>query len=77
MSFGWRAGVLAFLVLALGLLPAAWFASRVDCLDESNDTDDSSQHIRDAGRGRHSAHKRLVYLLLIVLSALVLDRNYE
>jgi predicted MFS family arabinose efflux permease len=27
---GWRAGVLSFLVLALGLLPAAWFAGKVD-----------------------------------------------
>jgi predicted MFS family arabinose efflux permease len=29
-SFGWRAGVLSFFVLALGMLPAAWFAGRVD-----------------------------------------------
>jgi predicted MFS family arabinose efflux permease len=29
---GWRAGVLAILVLALGLLPAAWFASRADAI---------------------------------------------
>jgi predicted MFS family arabinose efflux permease len=29
-SFGWRAGVLGFLVLALVMLPAAWFAGRVD-----------------------------------------------
>ena len=28
--FGWRAGVLSFFVLALGMLPAAWFAGRVD-----------------------------------------------
>jgi MFS family permease len=30
VDFGWRAGVLGFLVLGLGILPAAWFASRVD-----------------------------------------------
>jgi MFS family permease len=30
VDFGWRAGVLGFLVLALGILPAAWFAGRVD-----------------------------------------------
>ena len=30
VNYGWRAGVLSFLVLALGMLPAAWFASRVD-----------------------------------------------
>ena len=30
VDFGWRAGVLGFLVLALGMLPAAWFAGRVD-----------------------------------------------
>ena len=29
-DFGWRAGVLGFLVLALGMLPAAWIAGRVD-----------------------------------------------
>lgn len=29
-SFGWRAGVLGFLVLALGILPAAWVAGRID-----------------------------------------------
>jgi predicted MFS family arabinose efflux permease len=29
-EFGWRSGVLAILVLALGLLPAAWFAGRTD-----------------------------------------------
>jgi predicted MFS family arabinose efflux permease len=29
-EFGWRSGVLALLMLALGLLPAAWSASRAD-----------------------------------------------
>ncbi|MCF8532507.1 MAG: MFS transporter [Reyranella sp.] len=29
-DFGWRAGVFGFLVLALGMLPAAWIAGRVD-----------------------------------------------
>jgi predicted MFS family arabinose efflux permease len=29
-NFGWRAGVLGFLVVALGMLPAAWLAGRVD-----------------------------------------------
>src|SRR5262249_41492839 len=29
-DFGWRAGVLGFAVLALGILPAAFFAGRVD-----------------------------------------------
>jgi predicted MFS family arabinose efflux permease len=29
-GFGWRAGVLGFAVLALGMLPAAFFAGRVD-----------------------------------------------
>jgi MFS family permease len=32
-AFGWRSGVLAILVLALGLLPAAWFASRADRIE--------------------------------------------
>jgi predicted MFS family arabinose efflux permease len=29
-GFGWRAGVIGFAALALGILPAAWFAGRVD-----------------------------------------------
>jgi MFS family permease len=29
-SFGWRAGVLGFAALALGILPAAFFAGRID-----------------------------------------------
>lgn len=29
-AFGWRAGAIGFVVLALGMLPAAWFASKVD-----------------------------------------------
>ena len=31
-DFGWRAGVVGYLVLALGMLPAAWFAGRVDAV---------------------------------------------
>jgi predicted MFS family arabinose efflux permease len=31
-TLGWRAGVLGFLVLALGMVPAAWFAGRVDAV---------------------------------------------
>ena len=31
-GYGWRAGVIGFAVLALGLLPAAWFAGRVDII---------------------------------------------
>jgi predicted MFS family arabinose efflux permease len=31
-ELGWRAGVLGFLVLTLGMLPAAWLAGRVDRL---------------------------------------------
>jgi predicted MFS family arabinose efflux permease len=31
-TLGWRAGVLGFLVLALGMLPAAWLAGRVDAV---------------------------------------------
>jgi MFS family permease len=29
-NLGWRAGVLGFFVLALGMLPAAWYAGKVD-----------------------------------------------
>jgi len=32
VELGWRAGVLGFLVLALGMLPAAWIAGRIDRL---------------------------------------------
>ncbi|BBK34883.1 putative MFS family arabinose efflux permease [Stella humosa] len=34
VEFGWRAGILAFVVLCLGLLPAAWYAGRVDRIVE-------------------------------------------
>jgi predicted MFS family arabinose efflux permease len=29
-AFGWRAGAIGFVILALGMIPAAWFASRID-----------------------------------------------
>ena len=29
-AFGWRAGAIGFLILGLGMIPAAWFASRID-----------------------------------------------
>jgi predicted MFS family arabinose efflux permease len=29
-AFGWRAGVIGFVVIGLGMIPAAWFASRID-----------------------------------------------
>lgn len=29
-AFGWRTGVIGFAILSLGMLPAAWFASKVD-----------------------------------------------
>ncbi len=35
VELGWRAGVLGFLVLALGMLPAAWIAGRIDRLPQS------------------------------------------
>jgi len=35
-ELGWRAGVVGFLVLALGMLPAAWLAGRVDRLPLPN-----------------------------------------
>jgi predicted MFS family arabinose efflux permease len=31
-DFGWRAGIVGFAILALGMLPAAWFAGRVDAI---------------------------------------------
>jgi len=38
-EFGWRAGLLAILVLALGMLPAAWVASRADRIALPRTTD--------------------------------------
>jgi len=35
VELGWRAGVLGFLVLALGMVPAAWIAGRIDRLPQS------------------------------------------
>ncbi len=31
-AFGWRAGVIGFVILGLGMIPAAWFASKVDAI---------------------------------------------
>src|SRR6201999_3297989 len=31
-DLGWRAGLIGFVVLSLGMLPAAWFAGRVDAI---------------------------------------------
>ena len=31
-GFGWRAGIVGFAILALGMLPAAWVAGRVDAI---------------------------------------------
>lgn len=38
-GYGWRAGVVGFLVLALGMVPAAWFAGRVDRIPLPPSTD--------------------------------------
>ena len=35
VGLGWRAGVVGFLVMALGMLPAAWIAGRIDHLPAS------------------------------------------
>ena len=34
VEMGWRAGVVGFLVMALGMLPAAWIAGRIDRLPQ-------------------------------------------
>jgi predicted MFS family arabinose efflux permease len=34
VDMGWRAGVVGFLVMALGMLPAAWIAGRIDRLPQ-------------------------------------------
>jgi predicted MFS family arabinose efflux permease len=43
-DFGWRAGIVGFAILALGMLPAAWFAGRVDviALPQASDTTEAA-----------------------------------
>ncbi len=45
-EFGWRIGMLGFVVLALGMLPGAWFAGRVDKIvlpkEAANAVDDAT-----------------------------------
>ncbi|WP_432260171.1 MFS transporter [Cupriavidus sp. TMH.W2] len=48
-AYGWRTGLAAFVVLALVMLPAAWFAGRVDRLPL----------VLPAGRGQDSAREAL------------------
>jgi predicted MFS family arabinose efflux permease len=51
VTLGWRAGVVGFLVLALGMLPAAWIAGRIDCLPRSAmAVDQGRDRARDALR---------------------------
>jgi predicted MFS family arabinose efflux permease len=47
-DYGWRFGLSAFVVLALFLLPAAWFAGRVDAIDLPKP---SSDQIRNSSAG--------------------------
>jgi len=51
VELGWRAGVLGFLVLALGMLPSAWIAGRIDRL--------SSPLTASAQRGGETARAAL------------------
>lgn len=48
-AYGWRTGLAAFVVLALAMLPAAWFAGRVDRIPLA----------LPAGRGQDSAREAL------------------
>ncbi|WP_410054122.1 MFS transporter [Cupriavidus sp. BIC8F] len=48
-AYGWRTGLAAFVLLALVMLPAAWFAGRVDRLPL----------VSPAGRGQDSAREAL------------------
>ena len=43
VQFGWRAEVLGFLLLALAMLPAAWFAGRVDGIAAPSSTADRAE----------------------------------
>jgi MFS family permease len=56
-AFGWRSGVLAICVLALFLLPAAWFASRVDQIDVPRATGDEIADVAVASAIRSALGK--------------------
>lgn len=47
-GYGWRVGMVAFVVLALAMLPAAWFAGRVDRLPAPVSTTGIEQNARQA-----------------------------
>lgn len=62
-DFGWRAGILAFLVLALGMLPAAWMAGRVDGLPASRGLPGSPADA-SAGAALRAAARSLPFLVM-------------
>jgi predicted MFS family arabinose efflux permease len=43
VAFGWRAGVLGFVALALAMLPAAWISGRVDKVAEPASTEERTE----------------------------------
>jgi predicted MFS family arabinose efflux permease len=43
VTFGWRAGVLGFVALALAMLPAAWVSGRVDKIAEPPSTEERTE----------------------------------
>lgn len=58
---GWRAGLVAFLVLALAMLPAAWFAGKVDKLAVPVASHGTDQNAREA---LHTALRHVPFLVM-------------
>ena len=54
-DYGWRAGLAGFVVLAIGMIPAAWFAGRVDAIPLPKPSGD------DIGNNSASAAVKLAF----------------
>ncbi len=62
-GYGWRAGVLGFAVLAIGMLPAAWAAGRVDRVTLRTPVSDALDN-RSAGEAVRAALTRPAFLIM-------------
>lgn len=60
-GYGWRAGLVAFLVLALAMLPAAWFAGKVDKLPVAAGSHGTDQNAREA---LHTALRHAPFIVM-------------
>ncbi len=62
-EWGWRMGIVAFIGLALIMLPAVWFGSKVDKLAAGNAARGSTQSMSDA-LGEAMSHKGYIVMSL-------------